>query len=93
MRISIVIDVQYDPEAEVWIGTSDDLRGLVVEGADLDALAKNVLSAVPALIELNGVPKRRFAWLASLLGWRSDDRKVELDIRQHAVITAHGSLC
>ncbi|WP_136650694.1 DUF1902 domain-containing protein [Paracoccus aeridis] len=93
MRLSIVVDVQYDPDAEVWVGTSNDVRGLVVEGEDLDALAKNVLSAVPALIELNGLPKRRFAWLASLLGRRFDSSRVELDIRQHAVLSAHGSLC
>ena len=43
----------WDSEAEVWIATSPDVTGLVLEGDSLDALMKRVEKAIPELLELN----------------------------------------
>ena len=45
---------QWDNEAAVWIATSKDVAGLVLESASLDLLMERVKMAVPELIELNG---------------------------------------
>lgn len=92
-RVSIVVNVEYDPEAGVWFATSEDVRGLAVEGEDLDALAKNVLTALPTLIELNGLPSRRLDRVASLFGFGRRSRKVEVDIRQHATLSGLSAAC
>ena len=44
----------WDDEAAVWIATSDDVPGLVLEGGSFDALVERVKSAVPELIEMAG---------------------------------------
>ena len=51
------VKFDYDNEAEVWIATSDDIVGLILESESLDELIKKVLNAVPELIELNNLPK------------------------------------
>ncbi len=45
---------QWDDEAAVWIATSKDVAGLVLESASLGLLMDRVKMAVPELIELNG---------------------------------------
>ena len=42
----------WDDEARVWVATGDDIRGLVLEHASLDALMENVRLAVPELLEI-----------------------------------------
>jgi len=37
-----VIDTVWDDEAAVWIATSDDIPGLVLESGSLDALFERV---------------------------------------------------
>lgn len=48
-----VIKLAYDKEADVWIATSDDVKGLALESGSLDALIQKVKTAVPELLELN----------------------------------------
>ncbi len=48
------IKFQWDNEAEVWIATSQDVPGLVLESGSFDALIERVKYAVPELIEMNG---------------------------------------
>ena len=43
----------WDDEAAVWVATSDDIKGLVLEGGSADALIERVRIAVPELLELN----------------------------------------
>ncbi len=43
----------WDDEAEVWIATSKDIPGLVLESGSFDALIERVRFAVPELLELN----------------------------------------
>lgn len=48
------INFVWDDEANVWIATSEDIPGLVLESGSFDALVERVRFAVPELIELNG---------------------------------------
>src|SRR3954463_9578913 len=45
----------WDPEASVWVATSDDVPGLVTEADTIDALAAKLRGMVPELLELKGV--------------------------------------
>lgn len=48
-----VIHLNWDDEAGVWVATSDDIPGLVLESGSFDALLERVRFAVPELLELN----------------------------------------
>ena len=48
------IDFTWDDEAEVWIATSEDIRGLVLEHESFDRLIQRVALAVPELLEMRG---------------------------------------
>jgi len=45
----------WDPEASVWIATSDDVPGLVLESGSFYLLVERVRYAVPELLEMNGI--------------------------------------
>ena len=47
------IKFAWDDEAAVWIATSDDVPGLVLESCSFDALVERVRHAIPELLELN----------------------------------------
>jgi len=49
------VRAEWDPEASVWVATSDDVPGLVTEADTIDALASKLRDMVPELLELNGV--------------------------------------
>ena len=53
-EMSYRIKFVWDEEAAVWIATSQDVHGLVMESGSFDALLERVRIAVPELIELNG---------------------------------------
>ena len=55
MKYSVYI--LWDEDAKVWVATSDDIPGLVMESGSFDALIERVKNAVPELLELNGLPK------------------------------------
>ena len=44
----------WDSDAAVWIATSEDVSGLILESGSFDALVERVRYVVPELIELNG---------------------------------------
>lgn len=48
------IDLLWDPDAGVWVATSKDVPGLVLESGSFDALLERVRHAIPELLELNG---------------------------------------
>lgn len=48
------IQFTWDPDACVWIATSDDVPGLVLESDSFDLLLERTRIAVPELLELNG---------------------------------------
>lgn len=49
------ITFTWDDEACVWIATSDDIYGLVLEHSSLDKLVEHVRQAVPELLSLEGI--------------------------------------
>ena len=53
--MSYRINIIWDDEAAVWIATSQDVPGLVLESGSFDALLERVRFAVPELLELNGL--------------------------------------
>ena len=48
-----IIKILWDAEAAVWIATSDDIQGLVLEAGSLDALIERVRYAAPEILALN----------------------------------------
>ena len=54
------VDLSWDPEAGVWIATSDSIPGLVLESGSMDALIERVRFAVPELMAANGIEERNF---------------------------------
>lgn len=51
---SLTIDARFDPEAGVWLATSADLPGLVVEADTWPAMIDEVRLVIPDLLELSG---------------------------------------
>jgi len=47
------VKLSWDEEAAVWVATSDDIPGLVLESGSFDALLERVRFAAPELLELN----------------------------------------
>ena len=47
------VRLDWDPESAVWIATSEDIPGLVLESGSIDALIERVRFAAPELLELN----------------------------------------
>ena len=56
--LEYVVNFEWDDEAKVWIATSDDINGLVLEAESLDDLMQRVRTAAPEIIELNHLPIR-----------------------------------
>ena len=52
------IHFQWDADAAVWVATSADVPGLVLEGGSLDALIERVKWAVPELVSLNSAASK-----------------------------------
>lgn len=50
------INVLWDDEAFVWVATSEDIPGLVLESGSFDALIEHINNSVPELIMLNNLP-------------------------------------
>jgi hypothetical protein len=53
--LSINVHAAWDADASVWVATSDDIDGLVIEAETMEALQPRVRAAIADLIELNGV--------------------------------------
>jgi predicted RNase H-like HicB family nuclease len=51
--MSILVRADWDPEAEVFVATSDDVPGLVAEAATPAELSRKLAVLVPELLELN----------------------------------------
>ena len=50
------VNLLWDNESGVWIATSDDIIGLVLESGSLDLLIERVRRAAPELLEMNHQP-------------------------------------
>ena len=47
------VNLLWDDEADVWVATSDDIPGLVLESGSYDALIERIKLAIPELLKLN----------------------------------------
>ncbi len=56
-----VITFTWDDEADVWIATSEDIPGLVLESGSFDALLERTRFAIPELLELNSPEAKPFS--------------------------------
>ncbi|MBN8492372.1 MAG: DUF1902 domain-containing protein [Burkholderiales bacterium] len=54
----IRVDVIRDQEAGVFVGTSEDVRGLVVEAETLDALVSEAMELIPELMHESAANER-----------------------------------
>jgi len=54
MSRSITIDARWDGEVSVWIATSNDVPGLVVEADTWPAMIEEVRLVLPDFLELSG---------------------------------------
>ena len=52
-NMNYTVFFSWDDEAEVWVATSPDITGLVLESESLDLLMNRVKNAIPELLELN----------------------------------------
>jgi predicted RNase H-like HicB family nuclease len=50
----ITVNAEWDPEAKVWVATSDDVPGLITEAETVEALAEKLATMIPELLEANG---------------------------------------
>ena len=57
MKESYTVQIQWDNEAKVWWGYSNDINGLVLEGDTAEELIQKMLVAAPEMIELNEMEK------------------------------------
>ena len=53
-----IINFTWDNEAGVWIATSEDIPGLVLESGSFDALLERTRFAVPELLSLNSAKEK-----------------------------------
>jgi hypothetical protein len=54
MSRSITIDARWDDEASVWLATSPDVPGLVVEAETWPSMIEEVRIVLPELLSLSG---------------------------------------
>jgi hypothetical protein len=54
MQRDIIIQARWDDEASVWLATSEDIPGLVVEADTWPAMINEVQLVLPELLELSG---------------------------------------
>ena len=54
---------QWDNEAAVWIATSEDVEGLVLESGSLDALIERVRGVIPELLAVNAKKPQTIEYL------------------------------
>jgi hypothetical protein len=55
MARPVVIHADWDPEASVWVATTQDIKGLVTEAASIEALRAKLPLMIIDLLEETGV--------------------------------------
>ena len=53
MKTLITMDIVFDPDAKVYIATSKDIPGLVVEAETVEGVLKEADCCIPELLKLN----------------------------------------
>lgn len=52
-KFSYTVNAVWDPEASVWVATSEDVPGLVAEASSIEELSEKLKIPIPELLELN----------------------------------------
>jgi predicted RNase H-like HicB family nuclease len=47
------VQADWDPEADVWVATSDDVPGLATEASTIEILTEKLRTIVPELLKAN----------------------------------------
>jgi predicted RNase H-like HicB family nuclease len=55
MSRPIVVHADWDPEASVWVATSQDIRGLVTEADSIESLRSKLPGMIIDLLEETGI--------------------------------------
>ena len=55
--MKITVFANWDPDAKVWVATSDDVPGLATEAPTTELLVSKVELMIPELLELNNNPE------------------------------------
>jgi len=50
-----LVHAMWDAEVSVWVATSEDVPGLVVEADTMETLIEKLQVMIPELLELNGI--------------------------------------
>ena len=58
MKYNVILT--WDEEANMWVATTDDIPGLVLESNSYEVLIEKVKIASPELLELNNVWKANY---------------------------------
>ena len=54
----LVVTARWDPDAKVWVATSNNIPGLAIEAPAIDELIDKLQIVVPELLEANGLLHR-----------------------------------
>lgn len=54
-KVRIYVKARWDDDAEVWVATSEQVPGLVVEASKAEELEKILVVMIPELLKLNGL--------------------------------------
>jgi predicted RNase H-like HicB family nuclease len=47
------VQADWDPEADVWVATSEDVPGLATEAATIEVLTEKLRTIIPELLQAN----------------------------------------
>lgn len=47
------VHADWDPEADVWVATSEDVPGLATEASTIESLTEKLRDLIPELLEAN----------------------------------------
>lgn len=64
MKTEYKVKAMWDPEAEVWVASSEEVPGLCTEAETLETLVEKLKTIVPELLQANGVvfPSHRLSF-------------------------------
>jgi predicted RNase H-like HicB family nuclease len=72
------IEAEWDTEAEIWVATSPDVPGLVLQGRTQDEIVEKVRLVLPALIEIGIEPGDRLNLTFRKVEGREERRSLPL---------------
>ncbi|QLE41573.1 DUF1902 domain-containing protein [Nostoc sp. C052] len=52
---TLKVQAFWDTDAEVWVGTSEDVPGLVTEASTIESLTEKLRKMIPELLILNQI--------------------------------------